>query len=288
MMVSVRPLLCFLAAVPLAAALALPAMAQDDRRRDFDRDRDRLERQDAGQDTGHDVRREDRGDVRRDDRRDDRRQDARPQPSPDVRHPEVRREFRDDRERERYERYERYRSNHVPPSPPVFHSRNHRFPDLPRNAFRLVIGPDIYFYWEGMFLRPHSGAYVVVGAPIGARVHNLPAGYVSFFIGPRRYFYVNATYYLWRPVEREYIVVEKPTGAERAMKRAEALPDELFIYPTQGQSDAERDFDRYDCHEWAVDETGYDPVFADPGSPGRADYLRAMGACLEGRGYTVR
>jgi hypothetical protein len=41
-----------------------------------------------------------------------------------------------------------------------------------------------------------------------------------------------------------------------------------------------------------VNQTGYDPVQPPAGasqmSQKRADYQRAMGACLDGRGYTVK
>ena len=33
----------------------------------------------------------------------------------------------------------------------------------------------------------------------------------------------------------------------------------LFFYPKQGQSKAQQDRDRYECHLWAVKQSGYDP-----------------------------
>jgi hypothetical protein len=131
-----------------------------------------------------------------------------------------------------------------------------------------------------------------------------------------------------------------------------------YIYPSKGQSPQQQDRDRYECHTWAVQQTGFDPTKPQtaqapsappPGRPvvkgaargaavgavggaiagdaGRgaaagaamggllggmkrmdqakaqgqqqaqqqnmsaqqqAGYERALGACLEGRGYTVR
>jgi hypothetical protein len=131
-----------------------------------------------------------------------------------------------------------------------------------------------------------------------------------------------------------------------------------YIYPSKGQSAQQQDRDRYECHTWAVQQTGFDPTRPQtaqapsappPGRPvvkgaargaavgavggaiagdaGRgaaagaamggllggmkrmdqakaqsqqeaqqqninaqqqAGYERALGACLEGRGYTVR
>jgi hypothetical protein len=140
----------------------------------------------------------------------------------------------------------------------------------------------------------------------------------------------------------------------------------VYFYPTQGQSEAQQDRDRYDCYVWAADQTGFDPsreigprearaavvparsagetigtaaavgavigaIAASPGDAGKgavvgalagsvvgsaaataqqeearavqarsdrrgygryergaAEYRRAMSACLEGRGYSVR
>jgi Glycine-zipper domain len=135
---------------------------------------------------------------------------------------------------------------------------------------------------------------------------------------------------------------------------------DMFIYPGKGQNQAQQDKDRYECHSWAVQQTGFDPskpqsansqpsqqrqsspppvlqgatrgaalgavggaITGNAGkgaaagaamggmvggfrrrderirqadaradaesasSPGRPAYMRAMSACLQGRGYTV-
>ncbi len=38
-----------------------------------------------------------------------------------------------------------------------------------------------------------------------------------------------------------------------------ALGQNIFIYPTRGQSPQQQDRDRYECHSWAVQQTGFDP-----------------------------
>lgn len=71
-------------------------------------------------------------------------------------------------------------------------------------------------------------------------------------------------------------------------------PAGLLIYPKNGQSQDQQSADRYACHSWAVGQTGFDPI--EPNSAGspsdlakrRSDYRRAMSACLEARGYSVR
>jgi len=36
-------------------------------------------------------------------------------------------------------------------------------------------------------------------------------------------------------------------------------PPRVFVYPAQGQSPQQADRDRYECHTWAVQQTGVDP-----------------------------
>ncbi len=38
-----------------------------------------------------------------------------------------------------------------------------------------------------------------------------------------------------------------------------AQAQDLYIYPSKGQSQAQQDKDRYECHTWAVKQTGFDP-----------------------------
>ena len=35
---------------------------------------------------------------------------------------------------------------------------------------------------------------------------------------------------------------------------------QLYIYPSKGQSQEQQEKDRYQCHSWAVRETGFDPM----------------------------
>jgi hypothetical protein len=83
-------------------------------------------------------------------------------------------------------------------------------------------------------------------------------------------------------------VVEEPEGAETEVVAASETTGELFIYPAEGQSDEQRDRDRYDCYLWASDQTDFDPSQTNQNSELASDYRRAISACLEGRGYTVK
>ena len=119
----------------------------------------------------------------------------------------------------------------------------------------------------------------------------------------------------------------------------------LMIYPAKGQSPDQQSKDQYECNQWAIQQSGYDPsqppakgksgagkemlrggargaaagaaigaIAGDAGKgaaigatagglsrgmktrdqsrnvppPGQADYQKAMAACLEGRGYSVK
>lgn len=164
----------------------------------------------------------------------------------------------------------------------------HRVTVLPAARVRLHVRGATYYYHSGVYYSYRAGDYVVIRAPHGARIRVLPAGYRAFRIAARRYFYVNNTYYIYDSAKTEYVVVEVPDGAEDAMKNApEDVEEELFVYPADGQTEADTDRDRYECHRWAVEQSDYDPSMVSTSSGSKNEYIRAETACLEGRGYTV-
>jgi len=69
-----------------------------------------------------------------------------------------------------------------------------------------------------------------------------------------------------------------------------APPDSgrLFVYPKGGQSEARIAVDRSACANWASTQSGYDPARDTPVDARHGDYRRALAACLEAHGYTVR
>jgi hypothetical protein len=46
-----------------------------------------------------------------------------------------------------------------------------------------------------------------------------------------------------------------------------AAAQELFIFPNEGQDQAQQDKDRGACHVWAVNQTGFDPALASTTPP---------------------
>jgi len=122
---------------------------------------------------------------------------------------------------------------------------------------------------------------------LGAVVTVLPPYYTTTWVYGVPYYFANTAYYRWSPAWDGYQVVSDP--------RLDLPPPdpEPFVYPSAGQTEEQQSDDRYACHRWAVDQTGFDPSLGLPageaGSDGlRSDYHRAMSACLEGRSYTVR
>jgi Glycine-zipper domain len=41
----------------------------------------------------------------------------------------------------------------------------------------------------------------------------------------------------------------------------------LYVYPSKGQSQTQQDRDKYECHQWAVSQSGFDPAKAQGASP---------------------
>ena len=200
------------------------------------------------------------------------------------------------RHRYTYYRSPWYNTRYVTPIHHHYHAPGYKIYTLPANYVRVVVGGYPYYYFEGVYYKPYSSGYVVVSAPIGALVAALPIGFIAFNLAPYTYYYVNDTYYLWDEPRDGYVVVDKPPGSEKII--AQETQDRLIVYPNKGQSEEQQAKDRYECHRWAVKETGFDPTQQDIADGptyetvslrgGRDDYQRAMGACLEGRNYTVK
>lgn len=132
--------------------------------------------------------------------------------------------------------------------------------------------------------RRNYGGYI----PIGRRFNALPPGYVSFWLGKRRYFYVNYTYYLWDDYRRDYQVVKQPHGAKEALSLQASISSEVYAYPKKGQSKQLQQRDYYDCYLWASERSGYQPAQDNQSAHSAKNYRRAMSACLEARGYSVK
>ena len=133
-----------------------------------------------------------------------------------------------------------------------------------------VLSPYYAPYYYSPYYTPYYGPY-----------------YAPYYYSP--YYY--SPYYASPPV---VIREQSPAYVQPAPSVPPSSAERIFAYPRQGQSEDLQAKDRYACHGWAVGQTRYDPTQSASGMPEaelkqmRANYQRAMGACLEGRGYTVR
>src|SRR5260370_41543124 len=50
-----------------------------------------------------------------------------------------------------------------------------------------------------------------------------------------------------------------------------AFAQDIFIYAAKGQSQTQQDKDRYECHSWAVQQTGFDPSKPQTYAAGKSD-----------------
>ncbi|NNM62568.1 MAG: hypothetical protein HKM03_10390 [Steroidobacteraceae bacterium] len=107
----------------------------------------------------------------------------------------------------------------------------------------------------------------------------LPGVYATYWYGGVPYYYADDAYYTWDPSYDGYVATDPPPVAGSAAP-APASSDRIFMYPEHGQSPAQQAKDRRACEQWAANQVG--------NSYNSADYRRAMTACAEGRGYTVR
>jgi len=199
----------------------------------------------------------------------------------------------------------RHRHDHFYPA------RGYVVPALPPGYLAFTFGGQRFFFRSGVWFRAQGSQFVVVQPPVGIRLGILPPSYTTIWIGGVPYYYANGIYYSAVPNTSEYVVVAPPPGYETAMPQpapAQAppfpppspappkaqtsppasLPQAMFVYPREGQTQSEIVADRSECNQWAIGQTGYDPAHPGTEATQRAgDFQRAVRTCLEGKGYTV-
>ena len=178
-----------------------------------------------------------------------------------------------------------HHDRYYPPRGRVVNGLPHGYRVVPYRGAR-------YYYYGGVWYRPHGPRFVVISPPIGLVVSVLPPFYTTIWVAAVPYYYADGVYYVWRPAEHGYAVTQVPP--QSAVTTRPAMPEQLFIYPKSGQGEQQQATDRYECHRWAVGQTGFDPTQPLADASGtiiaekRAAYQRAMTACLEARGYSVK
>lgn len=163
---------------------------------------------------------------------------------------------------------------------------------LPKKRYPIHYHNKNYFYFSGVWYLPSGPNLIVVRPPLGIVVPVLPPFFTTVWLHGTAYYYANDVYYVWRADLNGYQVTAPPIKDNQP--EPQYMADELFIYPKKGQSEQQQADDRYACHRWGSEQSGYDPtqpptnVSVSELSRLREEYQRAMRACLEGRGYSVR
>lgn len=145
-----------------------------------------------------------------------------------------------------------------------------------------------YYYNNGIYYRYSNYGYKPVYHRVGLTVSRLPHGYRTFIVRDYPYYYAGRHYYIHDHFRNVYVRVDDPFQYDDdAYEHTSELSEykEIFVYPNEGQDEEQAREDKYECHVWAVEQTGFDPSLGKPGN--NEDYGRAQAACLEGRGYTV-
>ena len=130
------------------------------------------------------------------------------------------------------------------------------------------------------------------GLGLGLYFAALPLYYQTYWWDGVPYYYADNTYYIYDPNVKQYQTVAPPAGlqGQAGVGPGQAAgSSELIVYPKNGQNADQQARDKFECHQWAVSQTGYDPTTGSAAVPARSnDYRRAQVACLEGRGYSVQ
>ncbi|MCP1624640.1 DUF6515 family protein [Pseudomonas nitroreducens] len=157
---------------------------------------------------------------------------------------------------------------------------------MPSGHYRVPYRGSDYYFNDGYWYRPYGSRYVVVTPPYGVRVRYLPSYAEQVWIGSIGYFLAAGTYYLWQAGTQDYEVVQPPPQQVASVAQS---PYDVIAYPMYNQGPDQQNRDRYECHRWAADQSGFDPALASYAPPDYVadNYRRALGACLSGRGYSV-
>jgi hypothetical protein len=130
----------------------------------------------------------------------------------------------------------------------------------------------------------HGRSHVTIGYGYGYGYpgYYRPRGFAGGYYGAYYGGYYPRSYLGFSVWPRYRTVRARTADADRIRNQA------LYVYPAAGQSEQKMADDRYQCHVWSADSTGYDPTLG-AGTRAEADnYGRAFTACMEGRDYVVR
>ena len=158
-----------------------------------------------------------------------------------------------------------------------------RFPD---RDYRVPYRGQDYFFSGGYWYRPLGPRYVVVQPPRGIRVSYLPDYAREVWIGGALLFLAAGSYYAYQETTQDYVVVEPPVQPQ---PQPVSNSYDVVAYPANGQSPEQVNQDGYECYQYAVQQSGFDPRTAtyQPDPSVVQAYRQAQGNCLSSRGYQV-
>ncbi|MBV7480091.1 DUF6515 family protein [Pseudomonas sp. PDM31] len=161
-----------------------------------------------------------------------------------------------------------------------------RFPD---RDYRVPYRGMDYFYSGGYWYRPLGPQYVVVEPPRGIRVSYLPDYAQQVWVGGALLFLAAGSYYAYQANTQDYVVVEPPVGSAQSQPQSAGNGYDVVAYPANGQSPEQVSRDGYECYQYAVQQSGFDPRTAtyQPAPSVVQSYRQAQGNCLGSRGYQV-
>ncbi|VVQ12766.1 hypothetical protein PS918_05509 [Pseudomonas fluorescens] len=163
-----------------------------------------------------------------------------------------------------------------------------RFPD---RDYRVPYRGMDYYYSAGYWYRPLGPRYVVVEPPRGIRVRYLPDYAEQVLIGGSVLFLAAGSYYAYQESTQDYEVVEPPLGTVQPQQQPQPASNgyDVVAYPASGQSPEQVNRDGYECYQYAIQQSGFDPRTAtyQPDPSVVQAYRQAQGNCLSSRGYQV-
>jgi hypothetical protein len=152
-------------------------------------------------------------------------------------------------------------------------------------------------YRHGYSTGAYWGAYYGYGYSWFLPV--LPLAYATYWYGGVPYYYANDVYYTWNPAYDGYTATDPPPAADTGASVSDGSYDasapppapatdpnaggqqaQIFMYPKNGQSEAQQSTDKRECQQWAASQAGQGAGTGD-------DYRRALLACVTGRGYSA-
>ncbi|MBA5979292.1 glycine zipper family protein [Pseudomonas sp. MD195_PC81_125] len=160
-----------------------------------------------------------------------------------------------------------------------------RFPD---REYRVPYRGQDYFYSGGYWYRPQGPRYIVVQPPRGIRIQYLPDYAREVWIGGALLFLAAGSYYAYQEATQDYVVVEPPVQ-QPPQPQPQSQGYDVEAYPANGQSPEQVQQDGYQCYQYAVQQSGFDPRTAtyQPAPEVVQAYRQAQGNCLSSRGYQV-